>query len=141
MIALQHLDGVTHLAAQAGTLRLRQGDLSAAARHLRHSLRVAQALGLDLELAHALTGTAALSIACGWPELATRLSAAASAVLEPMGAPGCEPTLQHDTVAAARAALDAQVFAAAWASGQTMPEEEAITSALAYCTAIGPAES
>jgi hypothetical protein len=58
-----------------------------------------------------------------------------------MGAPGCEPALQHDTVAAARAALGAESFAAARAAGQTMPVEDAIASALEYCTAIGPAES
>jgi hypothetical protein len=124
-----------------GTIRLRQGDRQAAARHLGESLRVAQALGQDLNVAQSLTGTAALSIACGHPEPAARLSAAASGVLEAMGAPGYEPALQQQTVAAARAALGGEVFAAAWAEGQTMPVEDAIAFALEYCTAIGPADS
>jgi hypothetical protein len=139
--ALQHLDGVPHLSAMLGTIRLRQGDPHAAAQHLEESVRVAQTLGLDLEMAHGLAGTAALCLACGLPEPAARLSAAASAVLEAMGAPGCAPALQHDTVAASRAALGAEAFAAAWAEGQTMPVEDTIASALEYCTAIGPAES
>jgi hypothetical protein len=87
------------------------------------------------------SGTAVLSIACGHPEPAARLSAAASGVLEAMGAPGYEPALQHQTVAAARAALGEAAFAAAWGEGRAMPLQEAIALALEYCTAIGPAES
>jgi hypothetical protein len=132
---------VPHLAANLGTIRLRQGDPHAAAQHLEESVRGAQHLGLDLEMAHGLACMAALCIACGRPAPAARLSAAASGVLEAMGAPGCAPALQHEMVAAAQAALGAESFAAAWAEGQAMTVEEAIACALEYCAASGRAES
>jgi predicted ATPase/transcriptional regulator with XRE-family HTH domain len=141
MTALQHLDSVPHLSAMLGTIRLRQGNLPAAAQHLEESLRVAQALGQELEMAHGLAGTAALCLACGRPEPAARLSGAASGVLAAVGAPGCEPAVQHETVAAAQAALAAEAFAAAWAEGQARPLEETVAAALEYCAAIGAADS
>jgi hypothetical protein len=130
MTALQHLDQLPHLSASAATIRLRQGDLQAAAQHLEKCLRVAQVLDFDLEMAHGLVGMAALSMARGRSALAARLSAVASRVLKAMGVPGCEPALQQHAVAAAQAALGEAVFAAAWAEGLAMPLEEAIALAL-----------
>jgi hypothetical protein len=65
-------------------------------------------------------------------ERAARLCGAAAALREAIGAPlsAAERTDFDRTVAAVRAALGEEAFAAVWACGQALPLEQAIAEAL-----------
>jgi hypothetical protein len=76
---------------------------------------------------------ASLALACGQPTRAARLMGAAEAVREDQEMP-LEPVYRRDVydalLASARAALDRESFAAAWAEGRTMSLEQAVAYAL-----------
>ena len=83
-------------------------------------------------IAGCLSGLAAVA-APRQPERAARLFGAADALREAMGSPQLR-TVEHrsydDDMAALRAHLDEETFAAAWADGQAMAMERAIACAL-----------
>jgi tetratricopeptide (TPR) repeat protein len=92
-------------------------------------------LGNPGHIAECLEGLAGLATVGGLPERAARLFGAAQA-LRGDGGPARPPADQLDydrNVAAARAALGEEAFAAAWAAGRERTREEAIRDALEGC--------
>jgi hypothetical protein len=95
-------------------------------------------------VALALLATAGLWVARGRPERAARLYGAERA-LRPAGAPAPAGRTAlvvwryEEDLAAARAALGDEAFAAAWAQGQVMPREQAVADALADAPEDAPA--
>ena len=105
--------------------------------------RAAESYGESLELMWRVVGRAYETVACleglarvaamqGRPERAARLLGASAALRDEMGTP-LSPILRadHDHASdAARGALGAEAFEAAWDEGHAMPFEESITYAL-----------
>src|SRR5205807_9482260 len=113
---------------QLGMVAHRHGDLGPARALLDESLALFRELGHKLEIARDVEGLAAVAVAQAQCERAARLFGAAEGLREAMGAP-LPPAdrAEHDrSVAAVRAALVEEAFAAAWAAGRAMPLEEAI---------------
>ena len=84
-------------------------------------------------MADALDGVAGVAAARGQAERAARLHGAAAALREQLGAtvvPWEHPAHERD-LAAVRAALEPEAFAAAWAAGAALPLEAAVAEALA----------
>jgi hypothetical protein len=94
------------------------------------SLTLAQEVAATPLIAACLDGFATLAASDGRPERAARLFGAAEA----LRTTGDEPSdrAQYEShVAAVRAALGEERFAASWAAGRALPTEEAIAEALA----------
>jgi predicted ATPase/Tfp pilus assembly protein PilF len=116
----------------AGTASLRQGDSQQARSLLVESLRLWADIRTPAGIARALAGLAELAAAQRQAERAGRLYGAAQVLLPPSGrltSDASGPDLDQ-SIAAARASLDAAAFAAGWADGQAMTLEQAIHSAL-----------
>jgi predicted ATPase/class 3 adenylate cyclase len=111
--------------------RLR-GEMAQAEALQREGLALSQELGDPRVCAEALEALASTAGAAGQGERAARLVGAAAAVRETIGAP--QPSDERaDTeaaVAAARAALGEEQWAAAFAAGQALSLEQAIAEAL-----------
>jgi non-specific serine/threonine protein kinase len=119
--------------AALGRVLVETGDYDGAHRLFGESLALMQRLGARRVVARCLEGLAAVASARREPLDAARLFGAAEAAREAFGTPvfaPYRPWFDRD-VAAARAQLDPETFAAAWAEGGTMPLDEAITYALA----------
>jgi predicted ATPase/DNA-binding SARP family transcriptional activator len=116
-----------------GKLFFGQQEYASSRGHIVKSLRMQQGLGYRRGIAISLGSLAALEQAVGHPERAARLWGAAEALREAIGIP--VPLDERETydegVAAARAALGAAAFAAAWDAGRGMTAEEATEGALA----------
>jgi hypothetical protein len=99
---------------------------------LEASLAVFQELADKLWMAQNLEGLAAVAVAQAQSERAARLFGAAEGGRDAIGAPlpPAERSEHDRSVAAARAALGDEAFAAAWAEGRTMTFERAIAYAL-----------
>jgi ATP/maltotriose-dependent transcriptional regulator MalT len=113
-------------------IALREGDTTAARRLLGESLSLRREKGSGRLVAEGLEEMAALVQTEGQPERATRLLGAAGAVRETLGTP-VPPIYRADQealVAAVRAALSKEAFAAAWQAGQVMTWEQAVAYAL-----------
>jgi predicted ATPase/Tfp pilus assembly protein PilF/DNA-binding XRE family transcriptional regulator len=119
-----------------------QKDYASAHAHYVESLAIARELGYRDGIASNLEGLATLSVAQSYMEdsplsleklrRATRLFGAAE-ILYPslhLEMSAAERAEHDQAVAAARAALGEEVFAAAWAEGRAMTKEQAITYAL-----------
>src|SRR5918999_4574396 len=105
-----------------------QGDTARALALFAEGLALLTELGDRRIIALALDGVAGLAIAWGQPERAARLFGAAAALREASGLP-VDPAgrAAHERdVAAARAALGEDAFAAGWASGAALPLPVAI---------------
>jgi predicted ATPase/Tfp pilus assembly protein PilF len=116
----------------AGTAALRQGDAQQARSLLVESLRLWCDIGAPAGIARALAGLGGVAAARGQAERAGKLYSAAQVLLPPSGrltSDASGPDLDH-SVATARAALDTAAFAAGWADGQAMTQEQAIHAAL-----------
>jgi predicted ATPase len=119
----------------AGTVRLNQGDLQQAHNLFTESLRLWDSIGDQEDAAgirRALTGLAEVAAAQGRAERAGRLLGAAKA-LSPLPANFFSEASRIDMdqdIAQARAHLDKAAFEAAWAAGQAMTQEQAISYAL-----------
>jgi tetratricopeptide (TPR) repeat protein len=113
----------------------KQGDMQRAAAVYQESLtcyREAGGTGTKLESAICFEACGTLAAAQGQAHRAARLLSAAAALSEAMGAPlppVDRPEFER-SVAAARALLGEEAFAAAWAEGRAAPLEQAIRSAL-----------
>jgi hypothetical protein len=96
-------------------------------------------LGDKRSSAGALEGLAAAAGGQEEWERATQLLGAAAALREAIGAPPTprERCRVERSVAAARAALGEEAFAAAWAAGQALTWEDAVALALVDVTAPG----
>jgi predicted ATPase len=133
---------LAHLLIDAGTTALQRGDQARAQSLLIEGLHLWSDIGPRTGIARALAGLGGVAAATGQAERAGRLFGAASALFSPTA------RLLRDTgstdiersIAEARARLDAAAFAAGWAAGQTMTEEQAIadaTSAIALAADTG----
>ncbi len=124
---------VSFALASLGTVRCRQGDFERAAVLFGESLSLARTLGDRWWLAWSLEGMAEVAQNRGQPERAARLLATAQALRDLIHAPPIPPERADlaRVEAAARRALDEQVFAAAWNAGRAMPLEQATEEALA----------
>ena len=124
--------GVAHCLAHLGRLASNEGDHSAARALHEEALAIWRELGERRSIAESLEAFAPVFMAEGQSELAARLLGAADALREATRAP--LPPFQRDQydreVAAVRAALGEETFAAAWAEGRTMATEDAVAWAL-----------
>ena len=110
-----------------------RGDDARAVALFAEGLALFTELGDRRIIALALDGVAGLAIAWGQPERAARLFGAAAALREASGLP-VEPAFRaaHGRdVAAARAALGEDAFAAGWATGAALPLPVAVAEATA----------
>jgi predicted ATPase/class 3 adenylate cyclase len=116
-----------------GFVACHQGDLPRATACFAESLGVAHEIGQQPRVVACLVGLAAVAAAMGRWARAARLLGAAQALSDAIGLPFEPPDrLDFDQSAtAARAALEAPTFAAAWAAGQALSLDEAIAEALA----------
>jgi len=119
-----------------GLLCCELGDESRAATLFAESLPLLQPGGNMEMLAEWLAAVPRLAILQGQLELAARLYGAAAALTDAVGVPLVVPPRHHyrRSVDDLRAALGADTFAAAWASGRALPLDQAIAEALAVTT-------
>jgi hypothetical protein len=89
-------------------------------------------MGSRSGIAHCLEGWASVAGGAGRPEQAARLFGAAEALrdLTNTPRPPADVADYDRTLAALRAALGEEAFAAAWAAGQAMSLDEAVALAL-----------
>ncbi len=117
-----------------GEVARRQGDLAGAAACDEEGLRIVGALRHRVGLAEGLEGLAQLAHDTGQHALVARFLGTAAALRESIGAP--LPPAYHaardGALTAARLALSANGFAAAWAEGAALPVEDARADALRF---------
>jgi non-specific serine/threonine protein kinase len=136
--ALGDAFGTANALTDLGYVARDEGEAEQAAEHFREALALARDLGDRWGMALSLDGLAGVLAAGGQAPRAARLFAAAAAARAALGTPVRPPyrgRLEQD-IAAARASLPADAFAASWAAGQAAPLSESVADALA---ATGPA--
>jgi non-specific serine/threonine protein kinase len=115
-----------------GRVAQRLSDWGAARAYYKEGLSLFRDLGNQWGIVYGLSHLAQTAGGGGHPERAARLFGAVEAMLAPIG----ERPPAHDLVdadrqiAAARAALGGEAFAAAWRAGGTLTQEQAIAEAL-----------
>ncbi len=122
-----------------GKIAFAQGDYRRAAALFEESLPLYRVAGNTPGVADCLAGLAGIAAAQGLPERAVRLFSAAQALRDSTNAvaePADRIEAERD-LAAVRAQLSEEAFAAAWAKGRAMPLEQAI----AYAHGIAAEES
>jgi predicted ATPase/DNA-binding XRE family transcriptional regulator len=120
-VALQHLGKVVQA----------QGDEQRALALYQESVALAQPLEHKENIVLCLVGLGGVAGAVGQAERAARLLSAAETLYDTIGLPWPEMRADYDRyVAAVRAQLGEATFAAAWAEGQAMTQEQAIAYAL-----------
>ncbi|MCW5849046.1 MAG: tetratricopeptide repeat protein [Anaerolineae bacterium] len=130
--AIGNRRGVGQSLLELGVLAQLQGQYAEAWQNYANSVTAFHDIGDVSILAMALDGLASLAAAQGQFERAIRLLGATTALRAALGIAAL-PThrAESDGVqAAARAHLDAAVYAVAWARGQTMSVDQAVTYAL-----------
>jgi tetratricopeptide (TPR) repeat protein len=123
--------GIGTVLYHIGTMLLDQGNAAAAGECDRESLTAFGHVGDRYGTARALESLARVAAARGEAERAARLYAAAAALRDVLGAP-VPPVDRADfcaRVAAVRACLGEEAFAAAWKEGRAMEMGEAIAYA------------
>jgi len=125
-----------------GCVALDQGELATATTHFRRCLVAFRASDYSVGLCGYLLGIAGIATARGQAVAAVRLSGAADAWRALLGhrLEGHLPARYERQLARARAQLDEDTFAAAWAAGRALPVEQAIVEALAQ-EVDGPEEA
>jgi predicted ATPase/DNA-binding SARP family transcriptional activator len=115
-----------------GLLSQGQGEFGATRSLHQQSLRLFQEIRDKPGIEGCLESLAAVAVTRDQPGQAARLLGAAASLRESIGAPlpPVERAEYDRTVEVARSALGEEVFAAAWAEGQTMKLEQAIDLAL-----------
>jgi tetratricopeptide (TPR) repeat protein len=144
--AVHHFDRATQLYDEAGNKRnigvmqwglgcvaLDQGHLATATGHFRRSLSAFRESDYRVGICGFLLGMAGIATTRGQAVAAVRLSGAADALRTALGhrLEGHIPQRYERQLARARAQLDEDTFAAAWAAGQALTPEQAILEALA----------
>jgi predicted ATPase/DNA-binding CsgD family transcriptional regulator len=121
-------EGIALMARHLGRIARTQGAYGRAATLYDESLRLYNELGNKLGIARDLEGMATLRAACGQPEPATRLWAAAEALREEIRAPleNVERTKHEALISVARETLGEVVFANAWSEGRRLTPEQAL---------------
>jgi non-specific serine/threonine protein kinase len=114
-----------------GLALVRLGEYEEARSHVRESLVIWREVGDRDHLVRALECLAQVAFAQGQPERMARLFGVAEAQRGTLQAP-LPPgeRISYDCVAPARAGLGEAAYAAAWAEGQTMTQEQAVAYAL-----------
>jgi predicted ATPase/Tfp pilus assembly protein PilF len=115
-----------------GGIAFEQGDHAQAQLFYRESLLMLRETGDKEGLAVCLEGLAGVSSVHGQAALAARLYGAAELIREAIGSPRI-PVARAEyerMVAATRAQLDQNMFAAAWAEGRAISLEQAVSDAL-----------
>jgi non-specific serine/threonine protein kinase len=128
--------------AALGRVHVELGDHDAAGRLFGESLAIMQRLGARRVVPRCLEGLAAIAVARRAPVTAARLFGAAEAARQAFGTPvftAYRPWFDRD-VAAARAQLDPEAFAAAWAEGRALPLDSALALALGEAEPTAPPE-
>jgi predicted ATPase/class 3 adenylate cyclase len=126
------LDAEVNTLCILGQLAQRGGDLPKALALHRQGLVLARTLRDPFRIANTLEYLVNVVGVAGQGEQAARLLGAAAVLRETIGAPrpSVEADLNEQTVAAARAALGEEAWAAAFAAGGALSLEEAIAEAL-----------
>ena len=134
--------GIAWSHLQLGLVALDQGDYSRAGAPLAESLALWRDLGDKYGMAQLVGELAAVACAQGQPERAARLFGAAHAQREAIGAclPPPDQAAFERRVAAARARLGDNAFAAVWAQGLAMAPEQAVAEALQVAATPPPDE-
>lgn len=130
--ALDDKAGVAYALSRLGTIALQRGDTPQAKERLQESLALFWELRDRRRIAECFEILAALRIAQGRHAAATRLLATAGGLREVIGAPpplGARADFER-LLDDARAVLGGGAFAHAWARGQAMSLDEAVTDAL-----------
>jgi tetratricopeptide (TPR) repeat protein len=124
--------GLAGLLGSMGALALEERDYRAARSSFCRSLRLIHELGLQSQMALLTAALAEVAFQAGCHDRAARLLGASASLPEPVGSslPLSIRPEPARTVAAVRAALGEEPFAAAWAEGKAMSLEEAIEYAL-----------
>ena len=128
---LGHKAGCAHTLTILGRLALQQGDMERATRCYQESLVLREVSGEKEGVAAALEGLAKVAAVQGQARRAAQLYGTAEALRETMGTPlpPSERASHERAVAAVRADLEETAFAQAWAEGQAMTMEQAMTAA------------
>ena len=115
-----------------GHVALHRGEMPRATALFEEGLALARALGVQRGIALCLAGLAGVAARDGEAKVAARLFGAAEVLLESTGiAMNPADRGEYDSnVAAARARLEPEAFARAWAEGRAMPLERAIGDAV-----------
>ena len=120
--------GISISLSNLGRSLLGQGAPARARLFLEESLAIRQELGDKAGLLEVMEGLAGVAVADGYATGATRLLSAVAVARETLGAP--LPPVDEDEYAALLAAVRARLtpdsFAAAWAVGRTMTSEQAL---------------
>jgi hypothetical protein len=114
------------------SVRRRQGELRQARALSQESLRLMRDHASGMQIAYGLGGTGANAAAECQPVRAARLLGAAEGLFHALGrTPQPQDRAEFDRgVAAARAQMDEEAFAAAWAEGRALPLEQTVSYAL-----------
>jgi predicted ATPase/DNA-binding CsgD family transcriptional regulator len=128
---LGHKAGCAHTLTILGRLALQQGDMERATRCYQESLVLREVSGEKEGIAAVLEGLAKVAAVQGQARRAAQLYGTAEALRETMGTPlpPSERASHERAVAAVRADLEETAFAQAWAEGQAMTMEQAMTAA------------
>jgi tetratricopeptide (TPR) repeat protein len=127
--------GLYYALDNLGWAALLQGDHERAKSYYQESLVLCKELGDRLIASESLEGLACISGAQGEAERAARLFGAAEALREALGAVAYQLTFEEEAwrephLATARSWLDEASWEAAWAEGQGMTLEKAVSYAL-----------
>jgi predicted ATPase/class 3 adenylate cyclase/DNA-binding SARP family transcriptional activator len=127
-----HKQGITGSLNSLAQLAREQGDHGNARAFCEESLAICREIGDRAGIVTDLEGLAAVAVAQAQPERAARLVGAAEGVREAIGTPlPRSDRVEHNrSVAAVRAALGEETFAATQAEGRVMTLEQAIAYAL-----------
>jgi len=126
--------GIARALAALGCGALARGDAARARAVYQEGLALYQRMDEKAGVATCLEGVAGLAWAEGQPGRAALLYGAAAGLRTAIGAPipSIDRTAHDHTVTALREALGDDACAAAWAAGQALSLEQAITTALTY---------
>ena len=124
---------ISQVLTHRGRAACREGRVALAEESMVESLRIAQALGAEVQTAEALETFAELALTKQAPERAARIWGATEHLREEIEAPISfdEQADYQRAVAAARVALGDDAFDDAWNEGRAMPLEEVVRYALA----------
>jgi hypothetical protein len=128
--------GIPSALQALGDLALGQGDAGLAPTLYQESLTLARTVGYKDVVACCLEGLAGVACATGQSERAARVYGAAAALRAGIGValPLADRAGHERMVATARAVLGEDAYAAAWAAGQALPLQQAISEAVAAAT-------